>query len=434
MAVNMSEQTANKKDLAQWLSWIEKSHPSEIELGLERLNEVYQRLNLDLSASKVIIIGGTNGKGSTVAMLDQVLRDSGKTVGCFTSPHFLRYNERIKLNGRQAQDDVLVQAFERIYAACGDTSLTYFEYNALAALIVFADAKPDVMLLEVGLGGRLDAINIVDADISVVTTVAVDHIDWLGDDREKIGYEKAGIYRAQRPAVCGDPDAPKMLLDYAAEIDAQLCARGVDFELTEYPDGQWDWQGKAVSGDVVSYAGLPDINLPKPNAAVVIQVLSLLGITPEKDALANSLAVASLTGRLQRIVRHGCQYTLDVAHNPQAAEYVVNRLNAEACAGKTWMVLGMLADKDISEVLGYLKDLADEWLLVTLDVPRGQTSAALADKLQQQGIASSRQTAYDTVAQALESLVPQLSAGDRVVIAGSFFTVSGALAALELEG
>ncbi|WP_315979850.1 Mur ligase family protein [Aliamphritea spongicola] len=167
------------------MSWIEQSHPSEIELGLERLNEVYQRLNLDLSVSKVVIIGGTNGKGSTVAMLDQALRDAGKTVGCFTSPHFLRYNERIKLNGQQAQDDVLVSAFERIYAACGDTSLTYFEYNALAALIVFADAKPDVMLLEVGLGGRLDAINIVDADISVVTTVAVDHIDWLGDDREK---------------------------------------------------------------------------------------------------------------------------------------------------------------------------------------------------------------------------------------------------------
>ncbi len=434
MAVNMSEQTANKKDLAQWLSWIEQSHPSEIELGLERLNEVYQRLNLDLTASKVIIIGGTNGKGSTVAMLDQVLRDAGKTVGCFTSPHFLRYNERIKLNGHQAQDDALVSAFERIYAACGETSLTYFEYNALAALIVFADAQPDVMLLEVGLGGRLDAINIVDADISVVTTVAVDHIDWLGDDREKIGYEKAGIYRAQRPAVCGDPDAPKMLLDYASEIDAQLCARGVDFELTEHADGQWDWQGKTAKGDQVSYIGLPDINLPKPNAAVVIQVLSLLGIAPDQQALANSLSAAQLTGRLQRVELNGCQYTLDVAHNPQAAEYVAKRLNAEVCSGKTWMVLGMLADKDISEVLGYLKTLADEWLLVTLDVPRGQTSAALAGMLQQQGVANDMQTTYDTVAQALESLATKLSAGDRVVIAGSFFTVSGALAALELEG
>ena len=434
MAVSMSEQTANKKDLAQWLSWIEQSHPSEIELGLERLNEVYQRLNLDLSVSKVVIIGGTNGKGSTVAMLDQALRDAGKTVGCFTSPHFLRYNERIKLNGQQAQDDVLVSAFERIYEACGDTSLTYFEYNALAALIVFADAKPDVMLLEVGLGGRLDAINIVDADISVVTTVAVDHIDWLGDDREKIGYEKAGIYRSGRPAVCGDPDAPKMLLDYAAEIGAHLCARGDDFQLTEHADGSWDWQGKSAGGDVVNYRGLPDINLPKPNAAVVIQVLQLLGVSPEEGELAGSLAAATLTGRLQRIERNGCQYTLDVAHNPQAAEYVTSRLNSEPCAGKTWMVLGMLADKDITEVLGHLKDLADQWLLVTLDVPRGQTSAALAEMLQQQGVASDRQTAYDNVAQALEGLAPQLSAGDRVVIAGSFFTVSGALAALELEG
>ena len=196
--------------LSQWLEWIETNHPVDlIELGLDRLREVYERMNLDLSSSRIVIVGGTNGKGSTIAMLDQVLRDQGKTVGCFTSPHFLRYNERIKLAGQPVNDDLIVRAFAAIEQARGDVRLTYFEYNTLAALHVFALEQPEVMLLEVGLGGRLDAINIIDADISVVTTVSVDHVDWLGDDREQIGYEKAGIYRADRPAVCGDPCAPQ---------------------------------------------------------------------------------------------------------------------------------------------------------------------------------------------------------------------------------
>lgn len=420
--------------LEQWLSWIERCHPTEIELGLERLRSVYQRMQLDFSASKIITIGGTNGKGSTVALLDQVLRDSGYSVGCFTSPHFLRYNERIKLAGRPVDDALLCQAFAVIEQVRGDISLTYFEYNALAALHVFAVTQPDFMLLEVGLGGRLDAVNIIDADLSVVTTVAIDHIDWLGDDREQIGFEKAGIFRAGRPALCGDPSPPERLVEHARAIGAPLYSRGQAYTLEERADGQWCWQGVGAQGEALQYSSLPDINLPKANAATVLQILALLDIRPPQSQLAGSLSKASLTGRMQQVTHQGGHYLLDVAHNPEAASYLCAQLEKRPVAGETVLVLGMLADKDIDQVLQALKPVIDRWLLVTLAVPRGQTAAELARKLQRQGVAVDRQTTYDSVHEALVAVQAGLHENDRVVIAGSFFTVSAALTELKMDG
>lgn len=425
---------SEKRTLAQWLSWIEQCHPSEIELGLDRLSQVYANMALDLSGSRKIIIGGTNGKGSTVALLDQVLRDAGLSVGCFTSPHFLRYNERIKLAGQPIEDELLVQAFEAIDLARGEIRLTYFEYNTLAALYVFAHQCPDVLLLEVGLGGRLDAVNIIDADLAIVTTVAIDHIDWLGDDREQIGYEKAGIFRAGMPALCGDPEPPQKLINYADEIGAQLFCRGRDFDLTEFENGCWDWQGVTANGQIARRSELPDINLPKANAAVVLQVLQLLKLEVDDQLLAASLIAAGLTGRMQRIRHLNHDYILDVAHNPEAAGYLVKRLQQQPVSGRNILILGMLADKDIEQVITILAPVVDLWRLTTLNVPRGQSAEQLALLLKQQAIAVDSQTTCDTVQEALTGLQSQLQQDDRVIIAGSFFTVSDALTALDMDG
>jgi dihydrofolate synthase/folylpolyglutamate synthase len=426
---------AHFKTLPEWLEWIENSHPVDlIELGLDRLRIVYQRMDLDLSACLKIVVGGTNGKGSTIAMLDQVLRDQGKTVGCFTSPHFLRYNERIRLAGVPVSDALIMRAFEAIEQVRGDVRLTYFEYNTLAALHLFATEKPDVVLLEVGLGGRLDAINIVDADLSVVTTVSLDHIDWLGDDREQIGYEKAGIYRAGRPAVCGDPQSPQKLLNYADQIGAPLYCRGRDFNWSQTDRDSWVWQGEEPGGNILTISGLPDMTLPKANAATVIQVLNILGLLPGAEQLKASLSRASLTGRMQQICVADTDYILDVAHNPEAAEYLAGQLRDKPVAGRTLMVLGMLADKDIDQVLALLCPVIDQWNLVSLKGARGQSAQVLSDKLTALGVAVTLQATYDTVADALEGVRGEVAAADRVVIAGSFLTVSDALVALNMDG
>lgn len=420
--------------LELWLDWIEGCHPSEIELGLGRVRQVFEAMALDLSACRKVIVGGTNGKGSTVAMLDQVLRDQGYSVGCFTSPHFIRYNERVKLAGQPVADQLLIDAFRAIEAARGDISLTYFEYNTLAALHVFAQQKPDVALLEVGLGGRLDAVNIIDADLAIVTTVSIDHVDWLGDDREQIGYEKAGIYRSGRVAICGDSNPPRKLIDYATGIGASLYLRNRDFNLQFSSDDRWNWQGVTAGGDAVEFAGLPDIHLPKANAATVLQALQLIGLDIVTDTLADSLARAALTGRMQTVEYKGFPYTLDVAHNPEAAEYLAARLQAYPVNGRTLILLGMLADKDIDQVLGYLSPAVDHWSLATLAVPRGQTSEQLQQKLVSQGVSVESAVAYGSVQEALDGLNGLLQDGDRVIIAGSFFTVAGALTAMNMDG
>lgn len=409
--------------LEGWLSRIEACHPSEIELGLDRLVEVAARLPIDLSASTRIVVAGTNGKGSTLAMLDAILRRQGLSTGVYTSPHFLRYNERIVLNGVPVSDRQLCDVFGLIEAARGHTALTYFEYGTLAALLVFSQQKVDVALLEVGLGGRLDAVNMVDADIAAVTTVALDHTDWLGPDRESIGFEKAGIYRSGKPALCGDADAPRRLVEHAETIAAPLYRNGFDYQFDQSANG-WNWSGMDAKGQVCHYQNLPLPVLPLANAALVLQMLQFLPYPVSETAIREGLQQVRLTGRMQQVHIGRLQVTLDVAHNPEAATYLASQLDAKT---PVHLVLGMLADKDIESVIEILKPVVDHWYPVTLPVPRGSSAETLTAMLQRAGVAASSIHAAPSVKAAVERLQVEPPAG-RVMIAGSFFTVADALA------
>lgn len=330
--------------LDAWLQRIESCHPSEIELGLERIRRVADQLAIDLGRGRRVLIAGTNGKGSTATMLESIARSAGLRTGLYTSPHFLRYNERIRINGEEVSDACLCRCFERIEQARGEIPLTYFEYGTLAALLCFAQAKPDLMLLEVGLGGRLDAVNVVDCDLAIVTTVALDHTDWLGDDREQIGYEKAGIMRAGKPVLCGDSAPPQSLLEHARQLPAPLLVRGRDYDLQPQEEG-WDWNGVDAQGNALSYQGLPLPTLPLVNAASVVQALVLLQLDIPRGALEDGLREARMTGRMQSVELPEGPCILDVAHNPEAADYMARRLESTPLSGRLHLVIGMLADQ-----------------------------------------------------------------------------------------
>ncbi|MBA4501889.1 bifunctional tetrahydrofolate synthase/dihydrofolate synthase [Marinobacterium marinum] len=409
--------------LEGWLSRIEACHPGEIELGLERLSQVAERLSIDLSGSTRIVVAGTNGKGSTLSMLNAVLREQGLRTGVYTSPHFLHYNERIVIDGEPVSDVLLCEVFAEIEQARGDISLTYFEYGTLAALLVFTRQKVDVALLEVGLGGRLDAVNIVDADIAAVTTVALDHTDWLGDDREAIGFEKAGIFRAGKPALCGDPEAPHSLIRHAEAIGAPLHRNGIDYRYERTVDG-WSWEGVGNAGQPCGYDQLPVPGLPLPNAALVLQVLQLLPWSIREEAIRRGFAQAGLTGRMQAADIGSLSVMLDVAHNPEAAAYLVSQL--ETVREPVHLVLGMLSDKDIRTVIETLLPVVDFWYPVTLSVPRGASAETLVSVLHDAGVDVARVHSAASVGQALQKLQGARPEG-QVIVAGSFFTVADAL-------
>src|SRR6185312_16414356 len=325
----------------------------------------------------VVTVGGTNGKGSTVAFLEAMLRADGTRVGAYTSPHLLCYNERVRIDGVDAGDDALVAAFERIEAARGDVALTYFEYGTLAALVLFADAKLDVALLEVGLGGRLDAVNIVDADAAIVTTIDIDHQDWLGNDRDTIGREKAGIFRAGWPAIVGDAAAPRGLLDAAESLGADLRIAGRDFVVDIGEDG-WRW----TSGDVALALPHPTLDAPcqHANAAAAIAALHALRgrLGWNADAIARGVADAHAGARLQRFAG-APGLIVDVAHNPQAARVLARWLETHPTRGRTIAVFGALDDKDVRGIVEPLRAAIDGWHLAGLanDSPRGLSASAL---------------------------------------------------------
>ncbi len=424
--------SGNPETLSAWLERIEACHPSDIELGLDRVREVATRLALDLSRSTVVTIAGTNGKGSTQTFLEHMLRNAGYSTGCYSSPHFLRYNERVRMDGAEVADAALCDAFAAIEAARGDIALTYFEYGTLAALHVFSQQAPDYVLLEVGLGGRLDAVNIIDPQVAVVTSIGLDHTDWLGDTRELIGREKAGIFRADAPAVSGDAEPPDSLAEVARELGAQLYQVGDSFDY-QVQASSWCWQGRDLKGNAVALADLPLPGLPLPNAATALQVLHLLLAQPERGAIESALRGASMTGRMQRLMLDGNEYILDVAHNPQAAQYIAGRLAASPVEGRLHVLLGMLSDKDVTGVLKALQPVGQYWHFASLGGPRGQSAESLVRRLRELDPAA-HCDAYPDVISALSALRHKLKAGDRVLIAGSFFTVSEALAALELQG
>ena len=363
--------------LSQWLAYVGSLHHIPIELGLDRVREVANRLGVDSPAVK-IVVGGTNGKGSTCAMLDSVLLAAGYTVGTYTSPHLIDFNERIRINGEFASDAQIIAQFDAVEDARGDVSLTYFEYTTLAALRLFQQAALDVLVLEIGLGGRLDAVNIVDADCSVVTSVDLDHTEWLGDTREKIGWEKAHIYRAGRPAICADPMPPSTLVDYAHSIGADLWRFGHDFNYSG-DRLQWAYGGRTRRRTGLGYPALRGANQLLNASAALAALESLEGrLLVPQQAVRLGLVQAALPGRFQ--VLPGLPITvLDVAHNPHAAAALGQSLDTMQHFPVTHAVVGMLRDKDIAGVISRLATRVDHWYCATLGGPRGTTGDALAE-------------------------------------------------------
>ncbi|RBO79871.1 bifunctional tetrahydrofolate synthase/dihydrofolate synthase [Marinomonas aquiplantarum] len=399
--------------LADWLSYIESQHPSEIELGLERGNKVLAKLGLKRPKHKVITVAGTNGKGSTCAMLTQYLVSQGYSVGTYTSPHFLHFNERIALNNQPCEDALICQAFELIEQLRADIPLTYFEFSTLAALWVFDQSELDYWVLEVGLGGRLDSVNMVDADVAVVTSIALDHVDWLGDDIDVIACEKTGIAREGKLLVSGVVTPPKGIADTAADIGAVLKQKGVDFQFSA-KQKTWSWQN-----DEHQYDDLPIPSLPLQNAATVVAVLTYMGLEPKASDLAALFASAELTGRFQKVSQQPDVY-IDVAHNPEAAIELQQRL--AAFDTQPIAVCGMLHDKDIASVVSILANSFSTWHCTDLAGPRGAKAQELVTHLTPLEVSA---RCYSSMASALISATEQArQEGRSLVVFGSFVTVS----------
>ena len=415
--------------LADWLDYQQCQHPCAIALGLERVRALWRHLGEPLPAPLVVTVGGTNGKGSTVAFLEAMLGASGRRVGAYTSPHLVRYNERIRVAGVEIDDESLIRAFERIEAARGDTPLTYFEFGTLAALLVFAASRLDVALLEVGLGGRLDAVNLVDADAAIVSTIGLDHQDWLGADRDSIGREKAGIARAGRPLVIGETDPPAGLIAAVAEAGARLVRAGHDYRIETGAHGRWIW---STAGERLD---LPPPALAAPcqpaNAAAAIAVLHALRerLGWEPAAIAAGVAQARLAGRLQRLAGE-IELIVDVAHNPQAAAQLAAWLAAHPPRGADRAVFSALGDKDIAGIVAPLRTAFAHWHLAGLrsETPRGLDSDALAARLASQSISAARCSTHASLAAALDAACAASRPGDRVLAFGSFYVAAAAMA------
>lgn len=468
----------SKKSLPQWLSYIESLHSKTIALGLERVGLVAQKLGVLTFQCPVITVAGTNGKGSCVAFLEAILSAAGYVVGTYTSPHLLRFNERIRIAnqhllslnrlnrswpegianasshppyghlppqpekdrlaavtddldtclassntiGEEVDDLSLLHAFEQVDLAREEIELTYFEFTTLAAFVLFKAVKPDVLILEVGLGGRLDAVNLIEPDVSVITTIALDHMDWLGDTREAIGYEKAGIFRANKPAICGDFDPPSSVFEVAEKLSASLHCVGRDFSYTE-EDSSWTWVHKETV-----YAHLPLPQLPLQNAAAALMVIHCLQnrLQVSLAAIVQGLEQAFLKGRFQRFSKP-IDTVLDVAHNPASATYLAKRLNKFPTTGMTRAVVSILSDKDIEETLRPLLEIVSIWYVAPLDLPRGSTTKNMANCLQKLGVAAYDIHSTESVVTAYEQAVYEAKTQDRILVFGSFHTVASVL-------
>ncbi|MDA5480353.1 bifunctional tetrahydrofolate synthase/dihydrofolate synthase [Yersinia intermedia] len=410
--------------LAAWLYYLERLHSQPIELGLERVKQVAERLDLLKPAPKVFTVAGTNGKGTTCCTLESILLAAGLRVGVYSSPHLLRYTERVRIQGQELSEAEHSHSFAQIEAGRAGISLTYFEFGTLSALQLFKQAKLDVVILEVGLGGRLDATNIVDSDVAAITSIAIDHTDWLGFDRESIGREKAGVFRAGKPAVVGEPDMPQSIADVAAQLGSQLYRRDDAWWFSQQAPfdqqrNSWDWQ----CGNH-QWANLPLPNVPLANAAIALAVLHYSGLPLSDEVIRQGLLAASLPGRFQ-VVSEQPLLILDVAHNPHAARYLTDRLARLPKHGKVRAVVGMLSDKDIGGTLACLSEQVDEWYCAPLEGPRGATAEQLAEHLVLSRQFSDVETAWR---QAMQDAEPQ----DVVIVCGSFHTVAHVMAVLDL--
>ena len=420
--------------LAAWLERIERLHPRQIELGLERVRLVAERMALRIEAIS-IIVGGTNGKGSTCAMLESILLAAGYRVGCYTSPHLMHFNERARINGEAASDEQLIEQFEAVEAARGDSSLTWFEFTTLAILRLFERSSLDVLVLEVGMGGRLDAVNIVDADCSIVTCIDIDHAEFLGDTREAIGFEKAHIYRPGRPAICTDPVPPQSLIDHASSIGADLWRFGQDFNYSGDRQ-QWSYGGRSQRRNSLAYPALRGAN-QLLNASGVLAALEALRarLPVSAQAIRQGLASVELPGRFQVLAGRPA-VVLDVGHNPHAAAHLAANLDNMGFFPYTFAVFGMLADKDIDATISHLRSRVDHWLCVDLSGPRGSSAADLAARLRKAGVipgegvdAERTISCFASPREAFAAAHERAGENDRIVVFGSFLTVADVLAA-----
>lgn len=421
----MTETVSVPTTLSGWLAYIEALHPKTIEMGLWRVGEVARRLNLE-PGFPIITVAGTNGKGSTCAMLSQIYLQAGYRVACYTSPHLLRYNERVKINDVEATDNALSQAFAAVEQARGDVPLTYFEMGTLAALWYFIRQKIDVAILEVGLGGRLDAVNVFEPDCAVVTSVDLDHMDYLGSTREQIGFEKAGIFRAAKPAICGDAQPPQSLLDYANKIGAKLQCVGQAMRISKTEAG-WQYEDENVKLSLPMPGLWGDFQLN--NAACAVRaVLQLNQKLPVSEIhIQEAMRSVHLAGRFQ-LVESRPQVILDVAHNPQAARTLADNLAQSVCDGETLAVFAMLSDKDIEGVIQAMLPQVSAWFVADIDAPRGARAHCLQQCLEMFGATVS---AYERVGQAMLAAYRAATENDRIIIFGSFYTVAAAMTYLQ---
>ncbi|MGG1949126.1 bifunctional tetrahydrofolate synthase/dihydrofolate synthase [Trinickia sp. NRRL B-1857] len=423
--------------LDAWLAHLESAHPVGIDMGLTRIRKVKDALGLELRCP-VITVGGTNGKGSTCAMLEAILRAGGYRVGCHTSPHLLEFNERARIDGRNATDEELLPHFEAVEAArtslAEPVSLTYFEFTTLAILHLYASLPLDAVILEVGLGGRLDAVNIVDADCAIVTSIDIDHTEYLGDTREKIAYEKAGIFRSGRPAICADPAAPQTLIDYAQEIGAQLWLFGRDFRYEGQAGSerqQWSYVGPTLRRSALAYPALRGANQLINTSAALAALEALRDRLPvSAQDIRLGLANVELPGRFQ-VLPGRPAVVLDVGHNPHAAAVLAQNLGSMGFFRYTYAVFGAMRDKDIAGVVKHLKGEVDHWCLTDLPLGRAASAEDLEKVLREAGVEEGAESSikrFASPAQAFQDALSRATEDDRIAVFGSFYTVAGVMA------
>ena len=424
-----------RKTLADWLEYIERVHPKSIEMGLERLRAVASRLDLKLQC-KVITVAGTNGKGSTCAMLESILLAAGYKVAAYIKPHLIRFNERARVNGREVRDELLIREFEAVEAARGETALTYFEFSTLAILRCFQQADVDIAILEVGMGGRLDAVNLIDADCSIVTAIDIDHAEYLGGTREAIGWEKANVYRAGKPAICSDPSPPESLQAYAKSIGADLWLFGRDFNYSG-DRLQWTYGGRSQRRGGLAYPALRGAN-QLLNASGVLAALEALrdSIHVPAQAVRQGLALVELPGRFQ-VLAGKPTIVLDVGHNPHAAGHLAQNLDQMGFFPYTWAVLGMMREKDVGAVIRHLKTRIDHWFLTDQPGARGAKAEELKQALIREGVEPGPEHQIETFAsptEAFDAARGRVAENDRILVFGSFITVGQIMAHLERQG
>ncbi|KAF3998281.1 bifunctional tetrahydrofolate synthase/dihydrofolate synthase [Glaciimonas immobilis] len=420
--------------LDNWLALLESRHFKTIDMGVDRVQLVKQRLGLQF-ACPVIMVAGTNGKGSTCAMLESMLLRAGYKVGLYIKPHFLKFNERAQVNGVSATDEELIASFEAVEAQRGDISLTYFEFTTLAIMHLLASANLEVVILEVGLGGRLDAVNVIDADIAIVTSIDIDHTDYLGDTREKIGFEKAGIFRAGKTAICSDPVPPQSLIDHANAIGADLWLLGRDFNYTGDKQ-QWNYGGRSQRRNSLGYPSLRGAN-QLLNASAALAALEALRFQLPVSAqeVRTGLVTVELPARFQ-VMPGQPLVVLDVAHNPHAAATLGQNLDNMGFHPYTFGIFGAMQDKDIHGILTQLKGRIDHWCVTDLPLPRAATAEQLKQQLQEVGVvaqeaagAESTIQMFPNPAQAYANALSRAGENDRIVVFGSFVTVAGVMKA-----